>query len=315
MPGTSKRWIPAFSALALIWGCTFLFIVLGLESFTATGIAFIRLLFGAVTLLLISVISRTPFLPRWTWKYVFLASIMWTSLPWMLFAFAQQYVTSALAGIINGATPLMTLVMILAFFPEEHPTRQRVVGLMIGFLGITITIGFWRIGDTSSLIGIAALILAISGYGMGFPFVRRYLSGTRDRPAPHPIALSTGMMIGGLIVVTPLALITGVTWDGVSNVTPLALLGVAALGILGSGIAYVLNFTVVHRSDATTASTVAYLTPVVALTVGALLLGERISWNEPLGGLLVIAGAATAQGLLPLRRRAEIRRAELSADE
>lgn len=299
----NKRWIPAFSILALIWGCTFLFIALGLESFTATGIALIRLAFGAVTLLIISLLTRTPFLPRWTWKYVFFASVMWTSLPWMLFAFAQQYVTSALAGIINGATPLMTLLAIIAFFPEEHPTRQRVIGLGVGFVGILIVIGFWRIGDTSSLIGIAALVLAISGYGLGFPFVRRYLSGTRDKPAPHPIALSTGMMIGGLAVVAPLALFTGVTWNGLSSVTPLALAGVAALGILGSGIAYVLNFTVVHRSDATTASTVAYLTPVVAITVGVLLLGEKISWNEPLGGLLVVIGAATAQGLLPLRRR------------
>ena len=302
-PVTPKRWLPFYLPLALIWGCTFLFISLGLESLTATGIAFLRLSFGAVTLILISVITRTAPLPRWTWKYVFVASIMWTSMPWMMFAFAQQYVTSALAGIINGATPLMTLLAIIAFFPEEHPTRQRVVGLVIGFIGITIVIGFWRIGDSSSLIGIAALVLAISGYGLGFPFVRRHLSGTRDRPAPNPIALATGMMVGGLIVVAPLALITGVTWNGIGNVTLLSIAGVAALGILGSGIAYVLNFTVVQRSDATTASTVAYLTPLVALTVGALLLNEPISWNEPVGGLLVVLGAAIAQGLVRWRRR------------
>ena len=80
-----------------------------------------------------------------------------------------------------------------------------------------------------------------------------------------------------------------------------------ALGALGSGIAYVLNFVVVQRSDATTASTVTYLTPLVAIIVGALVLGERITWNEPIGGVLVVVGAAIAQGVLLRSRPARAR--------
>jgi drug/metabolite transporter (DMT)-like permease len=235
---------------------------------------------------------------------VFVASMLWASIPWMLFGFGQQYVTSALAGIINGATPLMTLLAILIAFPEEKPTRQRIFGLTLGFLGILVVVGVWNLvteGERSNLVGIGALVVAIACYGLAFPFARRYLSGTGMRPAPNPIALATGLMIGGLLVTGPVVLVTGVTREGLQDVSASSLWSLIALGVLGSGIAYVLNFVVVPRSDATTASTVTYLTPLVAVIVGALVLSERITWNEPVGALLVITGAAIAQGLIQRR--------------
>jgi drug/metabolite transporter (DMT)-like permease len=295
----SQRWLPFYLILALIWGCSFLFIEVGLESFTPAGVAFTRIAFGALVLTIISLVTRTPILPRWSWKYVFVASMLWASIPWMLFSFAQQYVTSALAGIINGTTPLMTLVAIMIAFREEKPTRQRIVGLLIGFVGMVIVVGVWNLvqsEESSSLLGIGALLLAVCCYGTAFPFARRYLSGTRDHAAPNPIALATGLMVGGLIVTGPVVAVTGLTRDG--SVSGQSFWSLVALGALGSGIAYVLNFIVVQRSDATTASTVTYLTPLVAIIVGALVLGERITWNEPLGGVLVVVGAAIAQGVL-----------------
>jgi len=299
--------LPFYLLLAAIWGCSFLFINVGLESFTPAGVAFTRIAFGAVTLIIVSIITRTPILPRWSWKYVFVASMLWASVPWMLFSFGQQYVTSALAGIINGTTPLMTLIAIMIAFPEEKPTRQRIIGLLVGFIGIVIVVGVWNLvasEERSNLIGIGALVLAVCCYGTAFPFARRYLSGTGEHAAPNPIALATGLMIGGLIVTGPVVAITGLTRDGVGNVSSSSFFSLVALGALGSGIAYVLNFVVVQRSDATTASTVTYLTPLFAVIVGAIVLSERITWNEPVGGLLVVLGAAIAQGIVRLRRPA-----------
>lgn len=276
-----------------------------MQSFTPAGVAFTRIAFGAVTLVIISFFTRTPVLPRWSWKYVFVASLLWVSIPWMLFAFGQQYVTSALAGIINGATPLMTLMAILIAFPEEKPTRQRILGLTLGFLGILIVLRAWNLaadGERSNLIGVGALVLAITCYGLAFPFARRYLSGTREHSAPKPIALATGIMLGGLIVTGPVVAVTGVTREGLQNVSASSFWSLVALGVLGSGIAYVLNFVVVQRSDATTASTVTYLTPLVAVVVGAIVLSEQVTWNEPLGALIVITGAAIAQGVLTRRQ-------------
>ena len=100
----------------------------------------------------------------------------------------------------------------------------------------------------------------------------------------------------------PVVAVTGVTREGLQNVSASSFWSLVALGVLGSGIAYVLNFVVVQRSDATTASTVTYLTPLVAVVVGAIVLSEQVTWNEPLGALIVITGAAIAQGVLTRRQ-------------
>ncbi len=296
--GRVATWLPSYLALALIWGFSFFFIKVGLESFTPLGVAVGRISFGAIALVIVTVITRAAMPPRWSWRYLFVASLLWVSIPWMLFAFAETQVSSALAGILNGAAPLMTLLAILIAFPEEKPTTARIVGLIVGFVGIIVVIGPEAL--VGSPLGIAALLGAISCYGIAFPYARRYLTGPTARERISPITMSLALMIGGLLVTVPLSLVTGVT-NGPVTTGPF--LSVLALGALGSGIAYVLNFRVVTYADATTASTVAFLTPLVAIIAGAVLLGEPLGWNQPLGGLLVVAGAATAQGLLRLPSR------------
>lgn len=290
----TKTWLPAYLVLALIWGFSFYLIMIGLDSFSPVGVAFLRIVFGMVTMLIVSAITRTPLPPRWSWKYLFVAAILMNTVPWIMFGFGETRVTSALAGIINGATPLMTLLAILIAFPEERPTRDRIIGLLIGFAGVLVVIGVWNGMETSSLIGVLALVLAITCYGISYPFVRRYLAATKERPAIPPISLATGLLIMGTIQTAPIAALTGISSGPLTSSSFIALL---ALGVLGSGIAYVLNFRIIERSDATTASTVTYLTPLVAVVVGAVLLQEQISWHEPVGGLLIVIGAATAQGL------------------
>ncbi len=113
----------------------------GLDAFTPVGVAFTRVAFGAVTLIILSLATKIPLPPRWSWKYIFVASLLWVSIPWMLFGFSETRVSSALAGIINGATPLMTLVAILLVFPEERPTKQQMLGLALGFIGILVVVG------------------------------------------------------------------------------------------------------------------------------------------------------------------------------
>lgn len=293
-----RGWLPSYLLLALIWGFSFFFIKVGLQDFTPIGVAAGRIVCGFLTLVVLALITRTPLPPRWAWKYLLIASLLWVSVPWLLFAYGETQVSSALAGIINAATPLMTLLAILVAFPEERPTRQRIVGLALGFAGILIVVGWGSL--TGSPLGILALIAAITCYGVAFPFARRYLTGPTTRAPMSPISLALGLLAWGVVVTAPLGLLTGVTHSEVS-LAPLAC--ILALGILGSGLAYVLNFRVTQRADATTASTVTYLTPLVAVLAGALLLDEHITWNQPVGGLVVIVGAAIAQGVLRLPRK------------
>ncbi len=291
----ARRWLPAYLVLALIWGCSFFFIKVGLESLTPAGVALSRLALGLVTMLVVSAVTRTPLPRRRSWLPIFVAAALMTSLPWALFAFGEERISSALAGVINGATPLMTLVAILVAFPEERPTRQRMVGLGLGFLGVVVVVGPWQGTEAGAWLGIAACVVAIACYGISFPYVRRRLAGGAKAIPVPPIALATGLMAMGTIQAVPVAAVFGfatapLTWSVVG--------AMAGLGILGSGIAYVLNFRVIAASDATTASTVTYLTPLVAVVVGAVVLGEHVTWNQPMGGVLVVLGAAVAQGLV-----------------
>lgn len=295
------RWLPAYLALAGIWGCSFLFMEVGLQSFTPLGIAFGRIMLGLVTVIGLSIITRSPFPPRWAWGPLLIASLLWVVIPWTLFPLAQTMVTSSLAGIMNAVTPLMTLLAILIAFPEERPTRQRILGLFLGFLGILVVIGVWRLGsDDLSLTGIALLLAAVACYGIAFPFARRYLTGPTARSRLHPLSLATGLLLWGILLTGPITVVTGLT---LAEVTVSPVLSVVMLGVFGSGIAYALNFFVTQNADATTASTVTYLTPLVAVAMGALVLSEQVTWNQITGGVLVVLGAATAQGLLPLRHR------------
>jgi len=295
---TLRSWLPAYLVLAVIWGNSFLFMMVGLTSLTPAGVVTTRLALGMLTMLVISAITRSPLPARRYWKPLFIAAFPMSAGGWFLFAFSEQYISSALAGIINGTTPLMTLVAILIAFPEERPTRQRVIGLGIGFLGVLVVVGVWQGLGSSTLLGIGACVLAVIGYGISYPYVRRHLATGRPDALP-PLTLATGLMIMGWLQTLPFVAVTGYSHD---PITPQVIGVMLALGVLGSGVAYVLNFRVINNSDATTASTVTFVVTIVAVISGAVFLGEDITWNQPTGALLVIAGAMVAQGLLRLPR-------------
>lgn len=300
MSSPTRSWLPSYLLLAVIWGGSFYFIKLGLLSLTPAGVALSRIVLGLLTLLAISAITRTRLAPRRAWLPLFVAAALMTSVPWLLFAYGEQHISSALAGIINGATPLMTLVAILLVFPEERPTRQRIVGLAIGFGGVLVVMGVWQGLGAATWVGIIACTVAIACYGFSFPYVRRHLTGGPNATSLAPIALATGLMMMGTLQAIPMVAIGGFSQAPIGLST---VLGMLALGCLGSGLAYILNFRVISASDATTASTVTYLTPLVAVVAGAFLLDEHISWNQPVGGVLIVLGAATAQGIIGARRR------------
>ncbi len=180
------------------------------------------------------------------------------------------------------------LVVVLVAFREEQVTRERIAGLAIGFVGVLVVIGAWEGLGAGDVPGIGACIVAICCYGIAFPYIRRYLS---DLPG-GPIAMATGQLAIGAIVLFPLAALA----SGPGTVpTPDALLGTVCLGVLGSGVAFAINYRIVAVAGSTTASTVTYLTPLVAVVVGTVFLSEPITWHEPVGALVVLLGVAISQ--------------------
>ncbi len=139
---------------------------------------------GAVALGILAAVTRTA-LPRRAdlWRHVVVYAALQNAVPLTLFAFGQQLVPSVLAAIINAATPLTTLVVIIAAFPEEHPTPRRVAGLLTGFVGILVVIGVWRSFPAAQWQGVLACLGAITCYGLAFPYARRHIVGAPEGAA------------------------------------------------------------------------------------------------------------------------------------
>jgi drug/metabolite transporter (DMT)-like permease len=297
-PGLGSRlagWQGAFLLLAAIWGSSFLFIKVGLEVLSPLQVALGRMVFGTVTLLVILLVRRER-LPRdrRLWGHLAVTALLLNALPFSLFAYGETAVSSIVAGIWNATTPLLTLVVVLVALPEERPTRRRVVGLLIGFVGVLIVLGGWRGLEAGALLGNLACLAAAASYGLGFPYSRRYLA---SRPE-SVLALSTAQLLCGtaeLLLVTPLPTLS------LAAIPVRVLISVALLGAVGTGIAYMLNNRVIREAGATTASTVTYLIPLFSTIAGLLLLDERVSWHKPVGGLIVLLGVAVSQGRLRWR--------------
>ena len=287
-----KSWLPAYLALGLVWGCSFIFIELGLVFLSPFGVTFVRCALGAITLLIFAK-ARKVELPKGKsiWKKLWVVAMLLNVVPGVLFAFAQQYITSALAGIINATTPLMTLIFMLLIFREEKIKREQVYGLLIGALGVMTVVGVWKELGGNQLIGVIALLIAVSCYGASYPYSTRNVIPLGLKPE----ALATGQLLMATMTLLPLFVIDGFSSNNYATQSIIAML---CLGIFGSGFAYIWNFSVTAAAGSAIGSTVTYITPVVAVIVGWLYLNEEIAWHEPVGALVVIIGALLSQGRL-----------------
>ena len=287
-----KSWLPAYLALGLVWGCSFIFIELGLVFLSPFGVTFVRCALGAITLLIFAK-ARKVGLPKGKsiWKKLWVVAMLLNVVPGVLFAFAQQYITSALAGIINATTPLMTLIFMLLIFREEKIKREQVYGLLIGALGVMTVVGVWKELGGNQLIGVIALLIAVSCYGASYPYSTRNVIPLGLKPE----ALATGQLLMATMTLLPLFIFDGFSSNNYETKSIIAML---CLGIFGSGFAYIWNFSVTAAAGSAIGSTVTYITPVVAVIVGWLYLNEEIAWHEPVGALVVIIGALLSQGRL-----------------
>jgi drug/metabolite transporter (DMT)-like permease len=287
-----------YLALAAVWGSSFLFVEVALEGLSAVQVVLGRLLAGALTLLVV-LVWRGQRLPREpvVWGHLAVVAVLLCVAPFLLFAWAQEHVSSGLASIYNATTPLMTMLVTLAALRQERPTPSRLTGLVTGFLGVAVVLAPWRGVEGGGLLAQAACLAATACYGVAFVHLRRFVT-PRGLGAVPVATVQVGLGAATMLLAAP--------WTAAQPVdlTPAVVGAVAALGMLGTGLAYVWNTNVVAGWGATTASTVTYLTPLVGVVLGVVVLAETPSWNQPLGALLVVLGIAVGQDrLAPLARR------------
>lgn len=289
-------------ALAVIWGSSFLLMKVGLEALHPMQVATLRIGIAAVTLALLAAATRTR-LPRdgRTWGLLAICSFFLTALPFTAFVVAETRVSSAAAGLGNAITPVATVLFALLLLPSDRLTPRKLAAVLLGLLGVVLIAQPWSSASGPDVLGFSIAVLGGASYGVGWTLNRRLLAHTEVPGIAHPTAL----MITGL----PMALVALVAWsliEGWSPVAvhgdlaalPLALLAVIALGAVGTGVAYILQFEVVRAVGPTVSATVTYLIPVVAVTLGVLVLGERIGPWQLIGAVIVI-GAGILVGQRP----------------
>ena len=274
-----------------------MFIKVELEALDPLEVALARVAFGAATLLLVLAFRREG-LPRdrTVWRDLFIVALFYNSIPFSLFAFGEQHASSIVAAIGNATAALWTVVFAMALLPTEPATRTRVAGVGIGFLGVLVLLGPWRGLGGPSLLGTLLCLGPGVCYGLAFSYTRKQLSGR-----PEPLTSLAAAQV--LIATVQLALVTPFFSSAPSHISLKVWGCILALGALGTGVAYVLSYDIIGRAGATTASLVTYVVPLFATFFGVVLLGEGLTWNEPVGALVIIAGAGVSQGLV---RRATV---------
>jgi len=293
--------------MGLVWGASFLFMKVALQGVSFGQVAWARLVFGAVTLGIIALAMRVR-LPREpiVWAHFAVVAVTYCVIPFLLFAWAEQYVSSSLASIYNAVTPITTAIMATAAFRVEKLNRDQVLGVLIGVVGVVVVVGPWAVDALAgSLWGQLACLGAVTCYGFSFGYIRRFIS-PRQVSATASAFLNIGLAAVIMVLLTPI-----VAWHPIAFSWPV-LLSLLALGALGTGVVYIWNMNVLRAWGPTVTSGVTYVTPVVGVALGILVLGEHLTWNEPVGALVVIAGILLTQQRVRLFTR---RQAELAAQE
>jgi drug/metabolite transporter (DMT)-like permease len=282
------------ATLAAIWGSSFLFIKVGVTELHPLFVALGRVLGGAIALVAVLLLTRDR-LPRDLrfWGHNAVVAVLGVALPFALFGYGEQRISSVLAGIWNSVTPLIALPMAVLVFRTEKMTRQRVLGLILGFVGAATILGVWQGVGGSSLAGQLMCLTAAACYGVAIPYTRRFLT-----PRPESgLAVSASQLLIATVLLGVVAPLAGGGFPAVAELSGPVLASVAALGVLGTGLAFVLHMRNIRLLGASTASMVTYLIPVFAAVIGVVVLGEDLAWFQPVGAAIVLLGVAIAQGV------------------
>jgi drug/metabolite transporter (DMT)-like permease len=275
--------------LALIWGTAFLLVELALQGTGPTGLVLGRMALAGALLLLLARIRRVA-LPghRQTWLLLAGMSLIGQALPLVLFAAGQQRVTSALAGVYSGATPLLTIPIVWLIL-RVRPSAGEVLASVVGFAGLAVVLSPWDTAGGSYLGQLFCLAGALC-FGLAYAYATKLLILVNG----DKLSLAAAQAVSGTAILLPVAFVT----EGPGRGPALHLTGVVVAAIVGLGLgsaaAFVINYWLIDRVGPVQASLAFYLIPVVAVMTGFAVRGERLTPNETVGSVIVVA----ALGLL-----------------
>lgn len=296
-----------FIALGVMWGSSYLFIKIGVETLTPFTLVALRLAIGGALLAGVLLLAREP-IPRrlGTYGHLVVMSIFNVVLPFSLITWAEQSVASSLAAVLTATVPLFVIVIAAVALRDEAITVGRVGGLLAGFAGVVLLTSGGP-GDAGSFPAQLALVGAALSYAIGAVYARRNVHGLRPM-VPAAFQVNIAFIISAVLALAferPFEL----------SYPPQAWVSVAWIGLLGSGLAYLAFFRLLSTWGATRTSMVAYVMPVVGIVLGVVFASEAIDVRIILGSLLILGGVGLANarvGSRPSVRRAPAHEAEAS---
>jgi len=277
--------------LSVIWGGSFFFVGVAVKEMTPLTIVLCRVGFAS-TILLAAVWLTGKKMPTsaGVWRAFFVLGALNNLIPFSLIVWGQTHIDSSLASILNATTPIFSVVLAHLLTREERLTTNRMAGVLVGWVGVTVLIGIESLGGFGiQVLGQLAVVGASVSYACAAIYGRRF-------KAMDPVVVSAGMLCGSTVMMLPTALIVEQPWHlAPSAATWAALFGLSAIS---TALAYIIYFRVLAVAGATNILLVTFLIPASAIFLGVMVLGERPGWNAFGGMALIFMGLVAIDGRL-----------------
>ena len=284
--------------LSILWGGSFFFIEVLVEHLPPLTIVTLRVGLAAITLWLI-ILARKYEIPSTlkAWTALIIVGFLNNALPFTLITWGQTHINSGLSSIFNATTPFFTVLVAGALLADERVTQNKLLGVLIGILGVSILIGLDALkGITGSLFGQLAVLGAALSYAFAGVFARRFKA-----LGISPLMVATGQVTTAACMLIPLTLLVDKPWT--LTLPPIPIIGaMLGLALLSTVVAYILYFRLIASAGATNAALVTFIIPISAILLGVFILGETFTATQALGMVLIGLGLIVMDGRLLKRR-------------
>lgn len=285
----SSVWL-IFVLLGIVWGCNPYFTLLSLPYLSPIEVVWWRVLCGLIPLFIMALVSKAL-----TWQHLRYAhhfvvmSLLATTLYYILYAYGTALLPSGIAGVLSASIPLFTFLSSMVFLRQEKVSTAAMIGMAWATLGIVLIAEPWKDSGGLNAMGVLAVLAGSLLIGLSFVYARKFLAPLKIKP----IALSTYQMLFAFLTMLAITPIDNLGKIFTSPTAAWAL--ILGLGVLGTGIAYLLYYFLIEKMGAVLASTSTYLPPVVALIMGYVFAGETITLMQSIGILVLLLGVACIQ--------------------
>lgn len=288
----SRRAWALFIAMSALWGLPYLLIKIAVADLQPMLLVFVRLALAAIVLLPVAIAAGSLKGIRQRWRRLVLIAVVGIVVPFVLIAYGELHITSSLAALLIASDPLFVVLVALPFDRSERPSGARLIGLLLGFVGVAVLLGLDVGGDALGVVGGALIILASVCYATSAVLVK----GLKGMPMLGSATLTVGL---AAIILAPAA-----AFNLPSSLPgPNTIVTMLALGLVCTALAYVLYYSLIAEAGAARASIITYVNPAVAVLMGVLVLGEPFTTGTLVGFGLIIVGCALATGLFHARRQ------------